>query len=1183
MPPDTSQDTLISSAALAQIRRKHTYRAATLFFIVALLVIGVAFYIKHAETKRARGIHAQNDQGNLNTAISAIERTLQVVGNDLRYLVLRFENARPMEHSHQQSLAIFGSEWTAFTRTHPEYGGIRWIDETGAEQLRVGSAKTPGSSSSGGTLIEEDHIKALVAEKTKMKQGDIMLSPLSLKQENGRVRHPHQPRIYLAARLIDNNGNRRGILVLDFLPDSLLLRLTEQTGTDPRTIWLINQDGYWLKGNSADEEFGFLNGRKDLTMAKRFPAAWQKIRRDESGQFETAEGLWTFTTLQPAKSLTSGNSDQTARGAYIWKAVVLRTKQDFDAGLTPLNIGLSTATALLLMIFLTALWRTAQSRIAEDRAHLILSGQAARLRSLVETIPDLVWLKDTEGLYLSCNPAFERFVGASEKEIIGKTDFDFVDKGQAQFFRSQDRAALQAGRAITNEEWITYADDKRRVLLETTKVPVKTASGELIGILGIARDITTRKQVEDELRKSNYLLTNLTANIPGVIFQLHANAAGRQSFTYVSEAISDICEITPEELRSNAAVFFSLIHPDDRSGVQASMNESAKLLEHWRREFRVALPKHGIRWLILSAIPEMQNDRGIVWYGMLTDITERKLAEGGLQLATMVYQNSSEAIIVTDNGNTIIAVNPAFERITGYSAQEALGQSPSLLKSGRHDAAFYEGMWSDLLQQGSWQGELWNRRKDGSLYATRLSINTTKRADGTIHYFVGVGSDITQRKETEKLIWRQANYDALTSLPNRNKFRDHSDLMFKKSLRSGLPTAVILLDLDNFKDVNDTLGHHMGDVLLQEVATRLRACVRESDIVARLGGDEFTVLIGEIPDQTIVERISQKILDRIAEPFMLKEEFVHISASVGITYFPRDGTDIDSLLKNADQAMYAAKRLGRNRSNYFDPSMQEVAQARMKLIGDMRNVLDGSQFALLYQPIIELSTGDIHHAEALIRWKHPQRGTIKPIEFIRVAEETGMIVEIGNWVIGEAVRQVAIWRASHHREFQISVNVSPVQLRGETGLLSSLSRELLKHDAPGRSIVIEITEGVLLEATPGVRSELLSLREAGIQVAIDDFGTGYSALSYLKKFNIDFIKIDRSFVANLAPTTEDLALCEAIIAMAHTLNMKVIAEGVETVEQRNLLTAIGCDFAQGHLFSVPLPAHEFDVLIANTL
>jgi diguanylate cyclase (GGDEF)-like protein len=392
----------------------------------------------------------------------------------------------------------------------------------------------------------------------------------------------------------------------------------------------------------------------------------------------------------------------------------------------------------------------------------------------------------------------------------------------------------------------------------------------------------------------------------------------------------------------------------------------------------------------------------------------------------------------------------------------------------------------------------------------------------------------------------------------------------------------MLIDLDHFKEINDTMGHDAGDFLLVDAAQRILHCVRESDTVARMGGDEFVVILPDIEDPSNIERIAQKIIGKLASPFLLGEEKAFISASVGITLYPADADNMEALLKNADQAMYVAKNMGRNRMSYFTPVLQENAQKRMRLINDLRDALASDQFRVYYQPIVELATGEIHKAEALIRWMHPTRGMVNPSEFIPLAEETGMIVEIGDWVLHQAMHQVKRLQASHHKGFQISVNKSPVQIRSDNPLKAAeWLQELEMHGLHASSLVVEITEGVLLDDDGNVRDRLLASRDAGIQVAIDDFGTGYSSLAYLRKFDIDYLKIDQTFINNLGEHPDDMALCEAIIVMAHKLGLKVIAEGVETEQQRQLLLAAGCNYAQGFLFSKAIPADEFEIMLQN--
>ncbi len=560
---------------------------------------------------------------------------------------------------------------------------------------------------------------------------------------------------------------------------------------------------------------------------------------------------------------------------------------------------------------------------------------------------------------------------------------------------------------------------------------------------------------------------------------------------------------------------------------------------------------------------------------------ERSRINEEQRLAASVYQNSSEAMSVTDYQGVILAVNPAFIALTGYAAEDVVGKNSKILSSGVHDSAFFHALWDAIQTNGCWQGEIWNKRKNGEIYPGVISINSILSEDGTVHRRVALFSDISKKKEAEELIWKQANFDFLTKLPNRNMFHDRLEQEIRHAERTGLPMALLFLDLDNFKDVNDTLGHDMGDLLLKAAASRLQHCIRDTDMVARMGGDEFTIILRELKHSDDITRIAQDIQREIAEPFRLGTETAFISASIGITVYPQDGTAIDTLVKNADQAMYAAKDQGRNRFSFFTPTLQENAQSRMNITNDLRSALADRQFRLHYQAIVALATGAIDKAEALIRWHSPTRGLVSPNEFIPIAEKTKMIIGIGDWVFREAATQVQRLRRFHCPDFQISVNVSPVQFYAEEMNPHAWSAYLHELGLPGSSMVLEITEGLLIDDCAAVTERLISFHDTGIEVSLDDFGTGYSSLSYLKKFKIDYVKIDQSFVRNLAPGNSDLALCEAIIVMSHKLGMKVIAEGVETQAQMDLLLAAGCDYGQGYLFSRPLLADEFEAFLRS--
>jgi diguanylate cyclase (GGDEF)-like protein/PAS domain S-box-containing protein len=554
---------------------------------------------------------------------------------------------------------------------------------------------------------------------------------------------------------------------------------------------------------------------------------------------------------------------------------------------------------------------------------------------------------------------------------------------------------------------------------------------------------------------------------------------------------------------------------------------------------------------------------------------ERHRAEEERNLTALIYRSSSEAMLVTDARNRVAAINPAFTRITGYEIEEIRGKDTSFLRSGRHDDEFYRRLWEDVNSTDFWQGEVWNRRKNGEIFPEWVTLNTIRDANGEVLRYVALSSDITDKVRSDELIWRQANFDFLTELPNRYMFHDRLEQELRKAHRESSLLALLFIDLDRFKEVNDTLGHQIGDLLLIEAAGRIGNCIRESDTVARLGGDEFTVILTQLADTSDAEHIAQQIISALAEPYVFDADVAYISASVGITLYPQDSADVEQLLRNADQAMYAAKSAGRDRLSYFTPALQESAQHRLRLINDLRGALQAQQFSLHFQPILDLASGRVIKAEALLRWEHPEQGMISPQEFIPLAEETGLIVQIGDWVFREAARWTQRWSSFGGATLQVSVNMSPVQFQSDAPLVEDWLNHLQQLGISEGCISIEITEGLLLNAMPVVTDKLLAFRDAGIQIAIDDFGTGYSALSYLKRFDIDYLKIDQSFIRNLERDSNDLVLSEAIVIMAHKLGLKVVAEGVETEAQRRRLIEIGCDYGQGYLFSKPLPAAEF--------
>ncbi len=579
----------------------------------------------------------------------------------------------------------------------------------------------------------------------------------------------------------------------------------------------------------------------------------------------------------------------------------------------------------------------------------------------------------------------------------------------------------------------------------------------------------------------------------------------------------------------------------------------------------------------------------LTWLLMRLRHTERRetqanasLARQGarLQLLAKVFEHSAEAIMITDADNRIVEVNHSFTDITGYTLEDARGQNPSMLASGRTTPEEYEAMWQSILTDNFWQGEIWSARRDGSLHPIRLSISTVRGENNAIENHIGSFTDISEHQAATEQIHHLAHHDALTGLANRLSLQGRLEQALASAKRDSKHVAVLFIDLDRFKDINDSLGHHTGDRLLIEVANRLKARVRETDIVARLGGDEFVVVLTDI-ETAAVAMWADKILVSLDKTYHIENYELNVSASIGAAISPEDGDDMYSLMKHADAAMYHAKGAGRNNVQFYTRSITQASMERIELGHAMSRALEQRQFVLHYQPLVEFASGNIISLEALVRWQHPEKGLIPPDRFIPIAEETGFIEALGTWVMHEALRQLAAWRAAGIAPtVRMGINLSVHQLRLRA--LPEIIAELLaQHQLTPSDLELEITESVAMQ-NPQVTTEILGrLREMGIELAIDDFGTGYSSLSYLKLLPIHRLKLDRSFVRDIEHDPNDAAICSATIAMAHSLSLSVVAEGVETVAQRDFLGTLGCDILQGYLFSRPLPAAELEALLQS--
>ncbi len=706
-----------------------------------------------------------------------------------------------------------------------------------------------------------------------------------------------------------------------------------------------------------------------------------------------------------------------------------------------------------------------------------------------------------------------------------------------------------------------YMQGSMKVLIDTVLSMYDNLSTRTLDLM---REKSLRKRVEKELQLS------------------------QERWEFVLEGGSENVwdwDIANDELQSDSGLpLFDMIAKGDKTNLRIHGDDIARVRqdfqEHLEGKSDFYVNKHRVLredggWLwVLSRGKIVERDADgnpLRMVGTHSDITKQ-------ELASLIYQHSSQAMFVSDVNNNIISINPAFTKITGYEEAEILGKSPNYISSGKHDALFYEEMWEKIEREGQWSGDVCNRRKNGETYPESLMINVVYNSEGSVDHYVALFTDNTEKKTAEDIIMEQANFDPLTKLQNRRRFQEQLEVEVHRADSTGMPFVLMFIDLDHFKEINDSLGHFVGDMLLVEVAKRIKECVRDTDVVSRLGGDEFTVICPELDDNSRIESIVERIQKSLLEPFELGSQVVYISASIGISLFPHDADSAEKLLKNSDQAMYLSKELGRNCYSYFTASMQETASKRQEIIADLHLALQREEFELYYQPIIDLKNNILLKAEALIRWNHPTKGLIMPDAFIEIAEESGLIVKIGEWVFKEAMQQVKAWQNTYDIKFQVSVNKSPMQFRsGNT--ISEWLEYIKSLELSGENCVIEITEGLLMDNKDEILQKVSSLHNSGIAISLDDFGTGYSSLSYLKRFDISFLKIDKSFIFNLSETSSDKALCEAIIVMAHKLNIKVIAEGIETEEQLHILERMGCDYGQGYLFSRPVKSEAFEKLI----
>lgn len=645
-----------------------------------------------------------------------------------------------------------------------------------------------------------------------------------------------------------------------------------------------------------------------------------------------------------------------------------------------------------------------------------------------------------------------------------------------------------------------------------------------------------------------------------------------QTFGMSCEASAATCE-----------AFVRCAHPEDRDYIRTAFESVVAGEPQLDIEHRVTGPDGRTRFVHQRGEASVDDSGRVTRLtGTTQDISERVQAEETLRLSANALENSAESVMISDANGRIVSVNKAFTTMNGYSAAQVIGKSPDFLRSDEHDPAFYAQLWDTVGKTGHWQGEIWAKRRSGEVYPQGISISQVKDKVGRSSHYVSVSSDISRYKQYEAQLAFLAHHDALTDLPNRFAFQTHLREALLRARRDGSVIALMFIDLDQFKIINDSLGHVIGDLLLKAAAQRLTGCVRQTDLVARLGGDEFVVVLNGVKGPQHAAKIADKLIDVLAEPFLVGGHELSISGSIGISCYPQDGADADVLLKNADAAMYRAKELGRNNYQFFRVDMGADIVKQLVMTNSLRLALNQKQFLLHYQPRIDLASRRIIGVEALVRWQHPEKGLVAPARFIPHAEETGLIGPLGEWVLRTACKQAKAWHESGLGQLRMAVNLSARQFR-QPNFAQQIASILAETGVDASLLELEITESMVMQDLEKTKSILDELKGLRIAIAIDDFGTGHSSLAYLKRFPVDYLKIDRSFIRDLPGDQEDAAITKAIIALGKSLKLRVIAEGIETQSQQSFLEAHGCDEGQGYLISRPLAAADLDAILRANL
>lgn len=797
-----------------------------------------------------------------------------------------------------------------------------------------------------------------------------------------------------------------------------------------------------------------------------------------------------------------------------------------------------------------------------------LENERSFLKCLIQQLPDLIWMKDKEGVYLACNHEFELFFGAKEADILGKTDYDFVDKELADFFRQHDQKAMARKVPTVNEEWIKYASDGREILLETTKTAINDADGNLLGVLGIGHDITERSKQEDKLRRSEERLKEAQ----------HLSKVGSWELDFQndklfwSEEVFQIFDLDPETFSPSYESFLDAIHPNDRERVDNAYQESITHRKPYSISHRLLLGDQ-VKYVEEQGQTEFSKDgfhlRSV---GTIQDVTERVLYEIKLNRMESLVDHSPDGIFIVEAETArIVDANYSAYHNLGYTEDEMLQLYVWDVSTGIDDLDSWNARLPSLIAEEGEPFEDRHQHKDGHIIPIEITASYIQEPDG--NFFLTTSRDISERKLVEKKIQYMAYHDLLTGLPNRSLFADRLHQVISLSDRTNSLLAICYLDLDEFKPINDRFGHEVGDELLVQFSRRLEHELRESDTLARMGGDEFVLMLTGLETIYQAEEIIQRVLKTTEQPFEVQNHRLSVSGSIGVTIYPQDKSDPDTLLRHADQAMYKAKQSGKNQYCLFNPDEDQKVHAYRHFLNEFEQALSENQLTLHYQPRICLIDGKLSSVEALVRWNHPERGMLNPVDFLPIIEGTSLELALDEWVLQEAINQHMRW-CNTDTVLPVSVNISPRNVQQQT--FSDFIHNLLKQypDFDPRHLELEVIETSSIGNTSQVAEIMESCTRLGIQFSLDDFGTGYSSLTYFHRLPISILKIDRSFVCDMLDNPQDQDIVEGVIRLAEAINRPVVAEGVESIELGMMLMQLGCQYAQGYGIAKPMPAEK---------